>query len=117
MTNKTFQIVLIALAVALSALSENLFLKYIWWTACYSAWSGIPKMADQWRAAVFNASFNFWSFVALDLGSAAVLFAVLRLPASDGSGFLKHAPRAILALVVTILVTALLALVLSWVKQ
>jgi hypothetical protein len=99
------------------ALAANCFLKYIWWSACYSAWYGIPKMAEQWKAAGLRASFNLWSFVALDLGSAAVLFAVLRLPSSDGSGFLKRAPRAILALVVTIFVTALLALVLSWVKQ
>ena len=32
------------LAVARMLIGANSFLRYLWWTACYSAWSGIPKL-------------------------------------------------------------------------
>lgn len=99
------------------AIAANCFLKYLWWTACYSAWYGIPKLADQWRAAGTRASLNLWSVVVLDLASVTVLFTLLRLPSSGASRFLKSAPRFVLAFVITIVGTALLALALSWIKQ
>lgn len=105
------------LAAALMALAANCFLKYIWWTACYSAWYGIPKLAEQWRAAGTRASLNLWGVFVLDLASITVLFSFLRLPSSDASGFLRTAPRLMLAFVITIVGTAVLALVLSWLKQ
>ena len=115
MTGKTTGILRTFLAAALMAFAANCFLKYLWWTACYSAWSGIPKMAEQWKAAGFRASFNLWSFLALEFASVAVLSTLL--PSSNRSGFLKYAPRTMLGLFITIFATALLALALSWVKQ
>jgi len=115
MTSKSYSIVRSASALVLMALAANCFLSYLWWAACYSAWYGIPKMAEQWRAAGFRASFNLWSFLALEVASVAVLFTLL--PSSNGSGFLKYAPRTMLGLVITISATALLTLALSWAKQ
>src|SRR3954453_17508003 len=66
-------------ALALMASAANCFLKYLWWAACYSAWSGIPKMAEQWKAAGARATFNGWSFILLELASVAVLFTAIRL--------------------------------------
>ena len=115
MSNKSSSIFRFAIAIILMACAANCFLRYIWWAACYSAWYGIPKMAEQWKSAGFRASFNLWSFLALEFASVAVLFALL--PSSNGSGFLKYASRTMLGLVITISATALLALALSWVKQ
>ncbi|HTY84215.1 MAG TPA: hypothetical protein VMB19_08345 [Silvibacterium sp.] len=105
------------LAVALIVVAANCFLKYLWWAACYSAWYGIPKLADQWRAAGSRASFYCWSLAGLELASVALLFHALRLPSSDGSGFLRHAPRLILSFALAIAATGALVLFLSWVKQ
>lgn len=99
------------------ALAANCFLKYIWWTACYSAWYGIPKLAEQWRAAGTRASLNLWGVFVLDLASIPVLLSLLRSPSSDVSGFLRTVPRLMLAFVITIVGTTVLALVLSWLKQ
>ena len=48
-------------ALSLMAIAANCFLKYLWWAACYSAWSGLPKFHEQWKAAGANASLNGWS--------------------------------------------------------
>ena len=117
MTNKTTGIVRILLSAALMALAANCFLKYLWWTACYSAWRGIPKLANQWRAAGARASFNGWSVIVLELLSIAVLFTLLRLRSPDRSGLLRNAPRLILSFVIAIAATGFFALALSWVKQ
>lgn len=117
MTDRVPQSLRTLLAIALMAIAANCFLKYLWWTACYSAWYGIPKLADQWRAAGTRASVNLWSVLVLDLASVTVLFTLLRLPSSDASRILKSAPRLVLAFVITIVGTALLALALSWIKQ
>ena len=90
------------------ALAANCFLKYLWWTACYSAWSGIPKMAEQWKAAGAHASFNEWSFVILEASSFILLCSVFRF---------KTSARILVALASTIVCTALFALALSWIKQ
>lgn len=115
MTNKSSLILRVPVATILMAFAANCFLSYMWWAACYSAWYGIPKMAEQWKAAGFRASFNLWSFLALEFASVAVLSTLL--PSSNRSGFLKYAPRTMLGLFITIFATALLALALSWVKQ
>ena len=117
MTDNTSRILKLAIAVALIALAANCFLKYLWWTACYSAWYGIPKMTAQWKEAGFNASFNGWSFIALDAASVAVLFSLIRLRSVELSWSVKSAMRLTASLAMTIAGTALFALVLSWVKQ
>jgi hypothetical protein len=99
------------------ALAANCFLKYLWWTACYSAWYGIPKLAAQWKAAGARASFNGWSFLVLDAASVAVLFSLIRLRSIETSAFLKNTVRLALSLTFTIAVTAAFALALSWLRQ
>jgi hypothetical protein len=98
------------------AAAANCFLKYLWWTACYSAWSGIPKMAAQWRAAGARSSFYGWSLIVLELASVALAYTALRLRRINPS-FVRTALRAAAALAITIAGTGLLALALSWVKQ
>jgi hypothetical protein len=107
----------VILAAVLMGLAANCFLKYLWWAACYSAWYGIPKLAEQWRAAGTRASLNLWSVFVLDLAGVAVLFTLLRLPSSNASGFVRIVPRLVFAFIITIAGTAVLALALSWVKQ
>lgn len=107
----------VVIAVALMALAANCFLKYLWWTACYSAWGGIPKLADQWRAAGARAAFNGWGVIVVGVIAAAVLASALRARASQRSTLLGTTLRLALSLVVTIAGTGALALVLSWLKQ
>lgn len=107
----------ILLAAALMAFAANCFLKYLWWTACYSAWAGIPKMAEQWRAAGSRASFNGWSVIGLELASVAVLFTLLRWRSSPSTGPLGTAVRFSLSIILSMLGTGLFALTLAWVKQ
>ena len=108
MTQPRFPIVRIALAFILMAVAANRFLSYLWWTACYSAWSGIPKMAEQWRAAGVRASFNGWTFLLLEVASIAVLCTTMRL---------RIGLRLLASLAITVVGTALFALALSWFKQ
>jgi hypothetical protein len=107
----------VLIAIAAMALAANSFLKYLWWTACYSAWSGIPKMTSQSKAAGARASFNGWSVLVLEVLSIAVLFTTLRFRSSDTSGFAKKIPRLILSFVITVAATSAFALALSWIKQ
>ena len=107
-THSRFLIVRIALPFVLMAVAANRFLSYLWWTACYSAWSGIPKMAEQWRAAGVRASFNGWAFILLDVASVAVLCTAMRL---------RIGLRLLAALTITAAGTAFFALALSWLKQ
>lgn len=117
MTDRTTGLVRVLLASALMALAANCFLKYLWWTACYSAWAGIPKLANQWRAAGARASFNGWSVIVLELSSIAVVFTLLRLRRPGTPGFLKNTSRLILSFVISVAATGVFALALSWVKQ
>jgi hypothetical protein len=117
MTDNPSRILRLAAAVALMALAANCFLKYLWWTACYGAWYGIPKLAEQWKAAGARASFNGWSLILLDAASVAVLFSLIRLRSIETSTFLKSAVRLALSLTITIAGTAAFALALSWLKQ
>ena len=103
------------LALALMATAANFFLKYLWWTACYSAWSGIPKMAGQWKTAGIRSSFYGWSVVLLVVVCVALLYTAMRLRRS--SSFLNASLRALASLSITIIGTGFLALVLSWIKQ
>ena len=113
----TSRTVRVLIAIAAMALAANCFLKYLWWTACYSAWSGIPKMAEQWRAAGANAAFNGWSVVVLVGVSLALVFSVIQLRTSQMSGLLKTGVRIAISLATTITGTAIFTLVLSWFKQ
>ena len=114
MAHKVFRVVLAAILLALAA---NCFLKYLWWTAYYTAWSGIPKMAEQWKLAGTNASFNGWSFLVLEAIGIAILFSVISLRSTGLSGYFKSGVRLAASLFLAIAVTALFALALSWVKQ
>lgn len=102
------RILRLAVAAILMALAANCFLKYLWWTACYSAWTGIPKLADQWRAAGARASFNGWSVILLEAASLALLSAAMRL---------RIVFRLLASLAITIAGTAVFALLISWIKQ
>jgi len=100
------------LGIAVSAVSmaaaANCFLKYLWWTACYSAWTGIPKLAQQWRKAGARASLNGWSFLALEAASVLVVFSLIRLRVTG---------RLAASLIITFAGTGLLALAISVIKQ
>jgi len=117
MADTTSRILRLLAALALMALAANCFLKYLWWTACYSAWNGIPKFAEQWKAAGAHASFNGWAFIALETATVAVLFGTISLRSAELSGFFKNGARLAASLATTIAGTALLALALSWLKQ
>ena len=114
MTHKTLGALL---AAALMAFAANCFLKYLWWTACYSAWTGIPKMAGQWKAAGSRASFNGWSVIVLEFASVAVLFTLLHWQSSKSTGLLGTIPRVLVSIVLSIVGTGLFALTLAWVNQ
>ena len=113
----TSPILRIALALALIATAANCFLKYLWWTACYSAWAGIPKLAAQWRAAGARSSFYGWTVIILELTSLILLYTAIRLGQVTFSSFLRTALRLAASLTISVIGTGLLALVLSWVKQ
>jgi hypothetical protein len=117
MTNNTTRIIPALLAIALMALAANTFLKYLWWTACYSAWSGIPKLTEQWKAAGSRATLYGWSVLVLEIASATLLFTILRSRSSHTSGFLAAAPRLLLSIVIAIALTGLFALALAQIKQ
>ncbi len=107
----------IALALALMATAANCFLKYLWWTACYSAWAGIPKLAAQWRAAGARSSFYGWSVIVLELASLTLLYTAIRLRKVTFSSTLRTALRLAASFTITVVGTGFLALALSWVKQ
>ena len=107
----------VLIAVALMALAANCFLKYLWWTACYSAWRGIPKLADQWRAAGARATLNGWGVIVVGIIAAAFLSTVFRVRQSQGSPLLRTTLSLALSLVVTLAGTGVFVLVLSWLKQ
>jgi hypothetical protein len=86
------------------AVSASCVLKYMWWTACYSAWNGIPKLAERWKMAGARASAYGWSFLLLEAVVILTLFSVFRL---------RLAARLGLALLITAPVTAAFALFLS----
>jgi len=117
MTNKASRIVRLATALPLMALTANCFLKYLWWTACHSAWYGIPKLSEQWKLAGSNASFNGWSFIALEAAIIALLFGLISLRSIGLSGFFRNGVRLALSLTLTIAGTGAFALALSWFKQ
>jgi len=99
------------------AFAANCFLKYLWWTACYSAWAGIPKLTEQWKAAGSRTSFKGWSLMELQFASVAVPFTLLRWESSTSRGLLTTAARVFISIVVSILGTGLFAFTLTWVKQ
>ena len=113
----TSRIIRLAISAILSALAANCFLKYLWWTACYSAWSGIPKLHDQWKAAGVKASFNGWSFLALEAAAIVILFLVISLRSAKFSAFLNVAMRLAASFFITVAGTTVFALILSWLKQ
>lgn len=117
MTDRTTGLVRVLLASALMALAANCFLKYLWWTACYSAWAGIPKLANQWRAAGARASFNGWSVIVLEAAAIVVLCTLIRFRNSQLSGIFKASLSIAIAIPITVTGTGIFALLLSWIKQ
>jgi hypothetical protein len=117
MTGNTSWILRLAAAVGLMGLAANCFLKYLWWTACYSAWYGIPKLTERWKTASARASFNGWSVIVMDAASVAVLFSLIPLRSIQTSMLLRNALRLALSLLFTIAGTAAFALALSWLKE
>lgn len=113
----TSPILRIALALALITTAANCFLKYLWWTACYSAWAGIPRLAAQWRAAGARSSFYGWTVILLELATLILLYTAISLRQVTFSTFLRTALRLVASLALTVLGTGCLALVWSWVKQ
>lgn len=107
---------IIRLTLALIAIvaAANCFLKYIWWAACYSAWAGIPRLTEQWRRAGTRASLFGWSVLLLELAGLTLVFSLIRL---RPAGVSKNAFRFAVSLIITIGSTALLAAVLTWIKQ
>ena len=114
MAHKSFRAVLAAI---LAALAANCFLKYLWWTASYSAWSSIPKMAGQSKLASANASFNGWSFLLLEVVAITVLFGLIRQRSYASSGVFSSGVRLLASLFIAVAATAVFALALSWIKQ
>ena len=104
---------IIVAAVAMTA-AANCFLKYVWWTACYSAWRGIPKLAAQWQAAGTRATFYGWSLLILELASIALVFILIR---SRSGGMVRNGLRLIASGAIAIAGTGLLAWILSLLKQ
>jgi hypothetical protein len=113
----TSPVLRIALALALITTAANCFLKYLWWTACYSAWTGIPKLATQRRAAGARSSFYGWTVIVLELATLILLYTAIRLRQMTFSSFLRTALRLAASLTLTVIGTGVLALVWSWVKQ
>ncbi len=114
MAHKTFRALLAAI---LTALAANCFLKYLWWTAYYSAWSSIRKMPEQSKVASANASFNGWSFLLLEVVAIAVLFSLIRQRSGSSSGVVTSGVRLVASLFIAAAATAVFALAVSWFKQ
>ncbi|HKT87913.1 MAG TPA: hypothetical protein VJQ59_05725 [Candidatus Sulfotelmatobacter sp.] len=104
---------IIVAAVAMTA-AANCFLKYVWWTACYSAWRGIPKLAAQWQAAGTRASFYGWSLLILEVASVALVFILIR---SRSGGVVGNGLRLVGSAAIAIAGTGVLAWVVSLLKQ
>ena len=117
MADNTSRILRFAAATVLMALAANCFLKYLWWTACYSAWYGIPKLAEQWKAAGWRASVNGWTFLVLEAASIAVVLTLIRLRSVRLPGVFRTGACLAASLIITLVTTAVFALVLSWIKQ
>lgn len=100
------------LALTMMALSASCFLKYMWWTACYSAWNGIPKLAQQWRDAGVRASLNGWGFILLQAAVIVILTSMIKM--RRFSGVLSYAMRIGASLLITVPFTAAFALFLGW---
>ncbi len=83
----------------------------MWWTACYSAWNGIPKLASQWKMAGANRTFNGWGFTLLELIAIATLYSLFQFRGL--SGFVRLAARISTSLVLAAAGTAAFALLLS----
>lgn len=100
------------LALALMAVSASCFLKYMWWTACYSAWNGIPKLAQQWHDAGVRASLNGWGVILLQAAVIVILTSLLKM--RSFSGVLSYAARIGASLLITVPLTTAFALFLGW---
>lgn len=83
----------------------------MWWTACYSAWNGVPKLAAQWKMAGANRSFNGWGFILLEAIAIATLCVLFQFRGL--AGFARMAARIATSLVLAAAGTAAFALILS----
>ena len=83
----------------------------MWWTACYSAWNGVPKLAAQWKMAGANRSFNGWGLILLEAIAIATLCVLFQFRGL--AGFARMAARIATSLVLAAAGTAAFALILS----
>jgi len=104
------------LSFGLMAIAGNCFLKYLWWAAKSSALAGIPKVAAEWQTAGAHATFYGWSLLLLEIASIVVLWSLIRFRSIE-SFKLRNLLGFISSAIITIAGTAVLALVLSWMKQ
>lgn len=104
-------------AAALMTVAANCFLKYLWWVANYSAWYGIPKYSERWRAAGARASFYGGALLVLEAASVATIYNLIRFYSPGLSRLFGKGVRLVAALAIAILGSSLLALTLSWIKQ
>jgi hypothetical protein len=96
------------------AVAASCVLKYMWYTAYYSAWYGHPRFAHQAEVASFRSSLYFWLAIALDIACFAVIFSLIRLRYTDLSRFARFVARLATSATITIAGTALLVFALSW---
>jgi len=104
-------------AAALMMAAANCFLKYLWWAANYSAWYGIPKYSERWRAAGARASFYGGALLVLEAAGVATIYSLIRFRSPGLSRPFGKGVRLVAALAIAILGSSLLALTLSWIKQ
>ena len=83
----------------------------MWWTACYSAWTGVPKLAAQWKMAAANRAFNGWGFILLELLAITTLCIVFQFRGLSAPT--RTAARIITALVLAAAGTMAFAVILS----
>jgi hypothetical protein len=96
------------------AISASCFLKYMWYTAYYSAWYGHPRFAHQAEIASFRASLYFWIVIALEVACLVIICSLIRLRYTDLSRFAQYAIRLTASAAITVAGTALLVFALSW---
>ena|SRR2546423_1186935 len=116
-TSQASSILRVLVSTALMAAAANCFLKYLWWAACYSAWYGLPKFHEQWKAAGANASFNGWSVIVLEFASVTIMYTSIRLRYVNLSPSIRIGIRIAASLTLTVFGTGLLALGLAGLKQ
>lgn len=104
------------LAICLMALSANYFLKYLWWTAFYNGSSGFGNHSPQAQAAGSRSTTYLWTLIALELITATITWSAMRTRDNKSTGVLSQGVRVGASFTLTVVGTALFALVLAWIQ-